>query len=142
MKYTNKINFIFRPMQPSGTLASVEWLMEYYFNWKLDKAGGWDMGKIFYKIYNNNSSTWDTLDSSGHHFYNNNDADNSEYIGHFTTHMFYVKIETNPSYYLDDDGFVKTAIDFETSEANEFTNDYTLKNCELVTAYNGIILSD
>lgn len=142
MRYTAKIIFNFRPVQPSETLASVEWLMEYYFNWKLDTAGGWDMGKIKYEIYNYNSSTWTTLSSDGHHFHKNNAGDDTEYIGHLTTQMFYVKIDTNPSYYVSDDGLVRTAINFTEDEDNEYTYTYTKKNAELTTIYNGIILSD
>lgn len=142
MKYTQKAIFVFRPMQPSGTVASIEWLMEYYFNWQLSETKAYDMGKIKYQMYNYNTSTWDTLDSAGHNFLNNPESNNEEYVGHLTTQMFYAKIETNPSYYISDDGFVEAAISFETTDANQFTEDYTLRNCELVTAYNGIIISD
>ena len=129
-------------MQPNGTLLSIEWLMEYYFNWKLDGEGGYDMGKISYLMWNNNTSAWSTLNSDGHHFHKNNAGDDTEYVGHLTTQLYYIKIETNPSYYINDSGIVKTAISFEDTETNEFTDEYTQKDCELVTAYNGIILSD
>ena len=144
MKYTNKVIFVFRPMQPSGTVTSVEWFMEYYFNWNIGDEGDiqGDMGKIKYLIWDNNASDWATVDTLGHHFHRNSADDGTEYVGQLTTQMFHTKIETNPSYYIDDDGLVKTAISFEEAEANEFTDEYTLFNCSLVTAYNGIILSD
>ena len=100
------------------------------------------MGKLKYEIYNYNGSSWSTLESDGHHFHKNNAGDDTEYFGHLTTQMFYVKIDTNPSYYVSDDGLVKVAMNLNVSEDNEFNNTYAKKDAELTTIYNGIILSD
>ena len=152
--YTKAVWWEFRPIY-NGTPNKIEWILEYTMGWHVGVTAsedwGRDMGRLKYQIYNNNTTTWENFSDVGHFFHGNEAGDDTCYIGCWTKQAFYGEKTTNPSYYINDDGIVKVKMSFNVNEYATYldmecqtdvgTTTYLNRDAELVTYYNGVMVT-
>ncbi len=111
-----KLIYVFRPIFNVSSPSWIEWTIHYMLDWGID-INAYDMAKIRYKLYNNDTSSWANLNAEGHMFYNNHDnssANYDQYIGHQCNQVYNVRVAYNNKY-LDKGGLVRVAICFDVS---------------------------
>ncbi len=152
-KYTKSVRWFFKPIY-NGTPSKLEWLLEYSVGWQVGVTDtddwGLDMAKVKYRIYNNNTSAWVEFAKDGHFFhYNNQAAEENQYIGCWTKQAFYGVIDTDVAYYISDDELVHVEFSFDcecvTGECEPQTDagsvTHLSRDADLVTYYNGIVIT-